>query len=344
MTVLEINGFFPPGVHIRNLPSLQNPRLYFSGETPIRRWKESAFYPAYRKRAMIYRFALRCKATMGIGGVTLNQAAHWPIKDFVQSVFPDVRSAVVLAGAPGPTQKITLQLWNKHGVLGYLKYAEKPAAVARLGKERYMLSALPLGLAPTLLKYGCMGDGVGLLQTAVLGKHVQATLPPPMGICRFLQTFTTSPPLKLEAHPWIILQLKHHGSFISRWVEALAHREWPVVFSHGDFVPWNIFSTKESNYLAIDWEYGTLEGFPYLDLAYYILQLGCLLYRWTPQSASDYAIRFLTDGADAGLTEQEAQALVALAAYYALQSSLEDGKNPSDSTQIWWKAVWETEP
>jgi thiamine kinase-like enzyme len=124
-------------------------------------------------------------------------------------------------------------------------------------------------------------------------------------------------------------------------VEALGHREWPVVFSHGDFVPWNVLSTNESNCQAVDWEYGTLEGFPYLDLAYYVLQLGCLLHRWNPRSASDYTVRFLTDAVDAALTEQEAQALVALTAYHALQLSLEDGKDANEPMQVWWKAVWE---
>jgi hypothetical protein len=276
-----------------------------------------------------------------MGETVVNQASHWPVKDFVHSVLPDIRSVVVLAGTPGPTQKITMQLWDKHGVQAYLKYAEKPAAVARLRKEQCMLSALPPGLAPTLLKFGRMGNGVGLLQSPVLGKHLPVRLPPPRDVCTFLQTFSASAPSKIDTHPWIAFQRKQNGFLINRWVDALSSREWPIVVSHGDFVPWNILNTKESDCQAVDWEYGTLEGSPYLDLAYYVLQLGCLLCRWTPHSASDYAINFLVHGAHFDLTEQEARALVGLAACSCLQSFMEDATDATEPKYVWWKAVWE---
>ena len=57
---------------------------------------------------------------------------------------------------------------------------------------------------------------------------------------------------------------------------------------------------------AIDWEYGTLEGFPHLDLAYYVLQTSDVIYRRAPLRAAEYAAKYLAQQPELGdLTDLE---------------------------------------
>ncbi len=101
----------------------------------------------------------------------------------------------------------------------------------------------------------------------------------------------------------------------------LRGRDWPVVIQHGDFAPWNILrlspkahrplptahcpppSTHRpppnayplNSLCAIDWEEGTIEGFPYFDLIYYILQTAFLIHKWSPEQTSEYVGKALGD-------------------------------------------------
>ena len=53
---------------------------------------------------------------------------------------------------------------------------------------------------------------------------------------------------------------------------------------------------------AFDWEYGIAEGFPYLDLAHFILQIAVLIYSWPPVKSAIYAARWLEAQPALGLT------------------------------------------
>jgi hypothetical protein len=263
----------------------------------------------------------------------------------VQNKLPGLSSAVVLVGTPGPAQKITAQLRDgKGGVLGYLKYAEKEAARRRLRQECRMLSELPVGVGPELIKFGPMGDGEALLSSALSGDSLPTTLPPSEGLAELLNALIVSHPKPLEIHPWV-RRLRSRGQppGLDACLETLAGREWPVVIQHGDFAPWNLLRQPGSGTVgAIDWEYGTPEGLPHLDLAYYILQTSALIYRQDPLEASRYSAEHLVRQPALDLTGAEAQALTRLAAYDAYLKSSEDGQPASAGLQTWRRRVWES--
>src|SRR5215210_1117465 len=147
--------FFPPGTRVLALPSWQDPRLYLPTRSFPQRWEESAFFPAFRLRSRLRRLALRIGATAELGRVRQVRSTDWPLGEFTQDALPQAVSAVVLVGTPSRVQKITVQLRDENGrVLGYLKYAENEAARKRLRQERGVLSGIPKGVGPELLKYG----------------------------------------------------------------------------------------------------------------------------------------------------------------------------------------------
>jgi len=251
---------------------------------------------------------------------------------------------VVLVGTPGPAQKTTAQVRGKHGeVLGYLKYAEKEAARQRLRREHHMLLNLPAGAGPEAVKFGPLGDGEALLATALSGRALPAALPPAQGLAEFSMSLAAPGSMPLEAHPWVrrARDLGEESGLLDRRLEVLAGRSWPVAVQHGDFAPWNLIRKPDGALGAIDWEYGTLEGFPYLDLAYYVLQTSALIYRRTPAEGARRAVDYLSRRL--ALEDAEALALTRLAAFDAHQSSREDGQPDGNALQMWRWAVWQGE-
>lgn len=306
----------------------------------MRRWQETALYPAFRPSSQAYRLLLRIKATFGFCETGLNHSPSWVVYEFTKDTFPRVDSAVILLGKSGPAQKITVQIWDHGKVVAYLKYAEKPAARIRLANEHAMLKALPGGLGPTVLKYGPLGNGMGLLTTPVVGRALPAKFPIDTRVCDLYKRFEISLPLPIETHPWIQMVRTRYGQFMDPWLESLGKRQWPIVIQHGDFSPWNILQSTQNKLRAIDWEYGTLKGFPYLDLAYYILQVAALIYHWSPHDARSYALSFLGNTSWIKLSVGQAKAVVSITAFSTYQQFLLDGHAANTPTQNWWHSVW----
>ena len=110
---------------------------------------------------------------------------------------------------------------------------------------------------------------------------------------------------------------------------------------HGDFAPWNIRRKPDGALCAMDWEYGRLDGFPYVDMAYFVLQTAALIHRWKPPKAASYAAAFLSNHRWAALRPAEATAIVRLAAYDAYMNSMDDEQSGDAPLQLWRRAVWE---
>lgn len=338
---MDVTLFFPPGTRIRQLPNTKNPRLFFSGENPVKRWHKSAMYPAFRKSAHLYRLALRVKAAIGFDQGFVSESPCWELKDFVEDIFPSICEVVILIGTLGPTEKIIAQIWDQQKIVAYMKYAERPSAIARVNREQQVLTHLPKGLGPKVLKHGTLKNGVALLLTPIEGRSIPLRMFPSSGIKNFLYTLPRSQPTSLDDHPWIKKIRKYHAPLIDSLLEPLSKEKWAVVVQHGDFVPWNIHGTSSGKLQAIDWEYGEVQGFPYLDLVYYVLQVSRLIYYADPLVARDCAVNHLRkEQENQQLTALQAHALVRLAAYFAYQECLRDGHGVDTNSVVWWKNIW----
>ncbi|MCL6558508.1 MAG: hypothetical protein K6U74_06830, partial [Firmicutes bacterium] len=180
------------GTTVLALPAWKKPRLLFPDGGVRRRWQESSFYPASRWQGRAYRFFLRCKGVFGLVEKQVSHRTNWEVGEFVREVLPEATSAIVFVGPPGPAQKLTIQLRDATGrVLGYIKYAEKPAAVRRLSQEYQVLKALPKNLGPVPLKYGRLLNGEALVLSPLLGQPLPAKLPPPEELVALLVSLST---------------------------------------------------------------------------------------------------------------------------------------------------------
>jgi hypothetical protein len=332
---------FPPGERVMVLPNRRNPRLYLPSRDPLQRWEQSSFYPATRLRAKLYRLSVRLRAATKLAPVLRVRSSDWPLDEFVEDAIPQPCSAIVLVGARHPARHLTAQLRDGKGrVLGYLKYAETGASRRRLRQEWVMLSNLPEGIAPEPVKFGPLGNGEAILAKALSGKPPPATLPPPEAVIGLIESLPASSPMSLETHPWVRRMRDGGMPELDTLLEPLADKAWPLTVHHGDFAPWNLLRTSDGTLRVIDWEYGVLEGFPYLDLAYYVLQTSALIYRRAPLSAARYSSAYLSLHPRLGLNAAEARALTGLAAYDAYRKSSEEGRLPDDGLQPWRRAIW----
>ena len=329
--------FFEPGTPVVALPDWEKPRLLLPASAE-QLWAKTAFYPAFRRTARLYRAYLRTRAALGLLRTRIADSASSPLAPFLAEVLPEVKTVVALAGA----QKTILQLWDGQGrVAGYLKFARSRVARRRLAVEHRLLNSVPGGQAPRVLKWGPLGDGDGLLLAPVSGHTLPASLPVPPGVDRLPGALVVSEPAPIDAHPFAA-ELAGQNSFeLGFLLERLGGRRWPVVARHGDYAPWNILASRQGRISALDWEYGSLAGLPGLDIAYYILRVGHFIYRWTPPRAAAYAASHLEKRA--GFRRSEAAALVRLAAWLAYRDSVEDAVAHDAPLRAWLRAVWEKE-
>ena len=334
--------FFPPRTPVLALPSWSSPRLYLPARGPLGRWRESSFYPASRLRGRAYRLLLRAGAAAGVGRTRIVRSGEWSLGNFAREALPVAESAAVLAGEPSPVQKITARLLDARGeVVGYVKYAEQGPARRLLRREHSMLSRLPTGVGPTPLRYGPLGEGEALLTTPLPGRHLPAALPPEKGVSVFVRRLVVSPPVPLEAHPWVRNIRRRSGLDLDPWLETLEGRGWPIVVQHGDLAPWNMLKSPGGALGAVDWEYGSLEGFPHLDTAHFMLQVSVLVHRWRPGKATEFAARYFGSKEGGGLDVAEARTMVRLAAHDVYLKHLEDGYARDPELRRWLRAVWE---
>lgn len=337
----DLTFLFPPGTTILALPTWRQPRLLFPRAGAMQRWKESAFFPASRWQGRIYRFLLRCRAALGIAETRVSHVDTWEVGKFLSDVLPQAAYVTAVVGPPGPAQKVTLQLRDgKNQVVGYLKYAEKPAAIKRVLHEYHVLSSLFVKLGPKPLKCGPLMDGQALLLSPLNGKQLAAVLPPPDDLVSVLKNLVLSLPCLVEEHPWVKMLLARSQLNLNPWLEPLTKREWPVVLQHGDLAPWNVLKSPDGNLYLLDWEYSFLEGFPYLDLIYYILRVAALIYRWNPVKAFRYTNAYLSKIIPV-LNAGEIRALIRLAAYTTYLQAFENGHSAEAPLLRWYRKVWE---
>lgn len=330
--------FFLPDSSVTALPHWRSPRLYLLRQNARQSWQASGLYPAYRWQTQLLRSLLRLRATFLSSTETSGQV--WMLAGWPSHVLADLRPAALLVGTPGPAQKLTLCLADDSGrAAAFLKWSDRPAGIARLHRERRVLEALPRGLGPAVLYFGEAGGGVGLLVEALPGRPGVPNPQIPSDALAFLEALQRLATVSATEHPWLVRWLERPA--VACWAAKLTRRAWPVVPQHGDFTPWNLIR-EGRNLRAIDWEYGQLDGFPGVDLAYFVLQVGALIYRWEPGHARQRAAAQLRRVKWLTLDDGEADALVRLTAYAAFEAYQRDGHGDDRPQQRWRKAVWQT--
>lgn len=305
------------------LPTTTSPRLLLTGSGPLQRWRRSSLYPAFRVPAKVLRLALRSAAAVGVPPPTPIRPQRSELHDFVAGALPDTHAGALLIGTEGPAQKYVVQLWSGDAVVAYLKYAEKPASLERLDHELQMLTALPPGLGPRVYRAGPLFEGRALLLEALSGRRLAPTPRPQRRLTALLEQLPHEGEFDVAEHPWITALGVAAKLKLEPVISTLSDRAWSTTLQHGDLTPWNVIQGSDGALRLLDWEYGSTHGFPYLDAAHYLLQVGLLVKRLHPARASERALAFLSEAFR--LRPATAEALVKLAAFKAFHDNQRDG-------------------
>jgi hypothetical protein len=330
MYVRSWEYFFSPDDRVMALPCWKNPRLYLVSNGWKQRWSDSSFYPAFKLHARCFRWALRVLAACGF--FITRKAGSADASERPPS-FSEGRRMVLLRGADGPAQKMIARVVDKRTTqtVAYIKYAETDVAGEKINAERWILETLHEqqglkncesrgSIAPEVYGYGLFGNGMALEISAMKGSMLSAEVPevwktyrdsPLYGLLQKLHASETR--YELDKHPVVkrMVRVAGDGFDLEPCLAPLRGRLWDAVVQHGDFTPWNILQRQDGALVAIDWEEGLLEGFPYFDFIYFVLQTGCLIHGWKPKRAFDYLLSRLVDE---GLSREEVSSLVRLCA------------------------------
>lgn len=343
--VTNPRGLLPVGVPYIALPDSVTPKIMIPLSTPWGRWKFSGVYPAFKPLGKVRRQLVRMKATLGYGAKV---RAGWDNADLIghlRDVLPEIEAVSLLIGAEGPAQSVILQAWGNSRAIAYAKYAESPVALRRLYHEHELLCSIPAGVGPEVLALGAWGQGALMVTEAIGGKQLGARPPVARRFKRLIETLTYhGTDFAIDRHPWIMEQISNAPTGVQRSIESLARKKWPVVYQHGDLTPWNVLDSGHGGIRTIDWEYGTLQGFPYIDIAHYCLQSSYFIRDWSPTRARRSTVRYLSQPNWPGLDQSEAQSIVTLAAHYASAQAGLDGVPTRTRLEVWRRSVLEEHP
>ncbi|NND70184.1 MAG: hypothetical protein HKN43_01255 [Rhodothermales bacterium] len=333
------SDFFPADTEVQALPSWRSPRLYIPAASIKQRWRRSAFFPAYRKSAILFRAGLRTAVTVKPSTRKTNGSEKdWGLGLFVRNVLPLAQSVSLLVGTDGPAQKATLQLCDgDDNVIGYVKYGETASAIAGIRNEVDILRTIPEDLCPQLLHAGEFAEGFAMVTSNIEGSAIPASLPPVEDVVRFQDRLVSTETAPADSHPALkeILQGEKRN-----WVTTLCGKDWPIALQHGDFAPWNLKKCG-AQIRAFDWEYATTTGFPYLDLAFFSLQTDVKIYHAQPGDAFQRAKTILAEHPQVG--PEYAAVIVRIAAFDAFDKGIRDGHDPDAALQAWYRGVWEAQ-
>ncbi len=324
--------FFHPDQRLVALPGIGPVRMLLDVRYA---WSAARWYPAQRFLARAVCTAARLAALLR-RGVMRERLCAEDMPEWARELAP-LRPAAVLVGTPGPAQKLTVRFDTPEGQPAlFAKIAYKPAARRRLENEVEVLRALPRGFAPVPVAHHRFDDHDVLIIEAVEGRALRDTRRDGEKARRYLEALAATSARPAEGvHPWLV-RAWHELPELRPHVERLAARKWPVVPVHGDFAPWNLLAGRE-RVVAIDWEYGTVDGLPGIDAAAWRLKPDSLIQGKSPRRARLHATKWVKNCL--GVSCLVAEDLVRVAAGIMRSELLLNGRLPNDPVLYWQEQV-----
>lgn len=318
-------------------------QFFFSFSTRKEIWRMTESFPAYRRSAKFRKLLLRLLTLAPfLRKMEAHSSDRWVLQPFADLLDVNVARVVVLVGTLGPEHKTIVELWDERGhICGYIKLGLSERAQHSVKKEYSLLQKLPVGLAAKPIALQDLDIGVGMLLEPVVGRKVDPYLPAEKEAVSYLDDLVLEEKYAFEDHPWIKSLLLRGTELDRDIVKPLSDRQWPVTIVHGDYAPWNIIIDTNYRVSTVDWEHGSLQGFPFYDLIYYILQVSFLMYRWTEEDTVRYAKQYLSKLKGSHLNSDECFALIRLSAYAMYKSALEEGQPESSPRLVWCKKIWQ---
>ncbi len=265
------------------LPSKTTPRVYLAvGNKKTAKLSFTLYNPFSKKAKLLKAIAkfvfVHCNplAKRILPIVQVNKSKF--IKKLEKKLEKRLTSSVYIAT---DKEKFVLQLQDRNGIVGYLKYAFKAKGMERLINEKKAIKVCAgLDLVPEIILKSKYKKRPFILLENLNGSF---GLPNRQEYKSILKSLEKDRSFKLRMHPRI-LSLK--SKLAAYDLESLAHlldklvnsseNKYLEVYEHGDFAPWNLIRT-EQGIVPFDFEYFEKNGLQYLDEIKYHFRIEHLL-------------------------------------------------------------------
>lgn len=354
VTIRAVAFFFDDDTQVLGLPCRKRARFFLKKGTAQTRWEDSAgYYPAFKLRARLFKLLLRILVTLFpmLFHCLRTKRSHQtdvPFSFFrLKENFPALDRSVVMLGAIDDNRrKAIVCLKDGTGAsIAYIKWGSRPLAQKKVLNEGRMLTLLPEHSGPEVLKEWDIESAKAICLSSVVGEDLPKFLPGVSNriywdeIISFLSKLSEGvPTANVYDHPWICGLMQRTSFDLSEVLHPMEQQAWPIVVCHGDFTPWNLVRDRGGHLIAIDWEDGTSEGFLWADLAYYVIQTGALMHKWSAVRIREYLSSLLQYY---GVKESAAQSIIRLVALDAYLKGCEDGVSPDCHLQKVRNNLWE---
>lgn len=301
-------------------------RLLVCAPTRVERWRlarSAAPWGGWRRGARLA--AVRAAATLSTGWCLLSPGREPPAQAMWHSPTLDHRLRHFVEKAASAA--VLTPLDDRGHVLGvvtgsqgrvFIKAVDTASSASSLANEARMLRAVAPACAPMLLDE-CIEADAGFIVTEVVHPvRRQPSLAPDTRAIELLESLPRDREEDGESHPWIVSLLASGcPTDVERWSKVLHRRRWPLVVLHGDLLPSNIAMRVGGELVLVDWEFGSLAGFPGVDAAQWVIHVGT----WSVQASTNVISSVFTSWAcgrqfgGTRITRDEARAILALTAY-----------------------------
>ncbi len=259
------------------------------------------YYPS-RWTGRLYRLTLArtlpIRAWLGWVEMVESLGGMCPDLEPILKAVPGANPACIglLKGAPGPRAKLTLKIMDESGNgLAYARIADSPGAVEALRREAQVLgeAARLESCLPRVIAEGEYSgpDDYFIVESAgpewpaepVLAERHFAFL------ARLLGDDDVPWHAVVDQLEEDVADLMHQTDLPGVLPDAMRFlRRTPgpsmrTCIEHGDFVPWNIRSTKEGALFVLDWEHARRDGWAWLDALHFCYQTEALVRRRGPE-------------------------------------------------------------
>lgn len=337
--MMDPKKFIRPIGAIVCIPNKKNPKLVLPNLTSKQKWVDSSFFPAFKVKAKIRRFLLRCVTLLRLKNLGHHSVPYYEFDQLIAKHFLSELRTQVLIGTQGETQKLIVKIKSKEETLAFFKFTNLIMAKESLKNEKEILEMLPVGVCPNVLDEFETSSSYGILIEAVEGKMMSAKLEHIDLMKNMLDSLVDNKEhYCIMNHPWV-KRVELDGNIID-YLRVLENRTWPNAFLHGDLTPWNILVNEYNECKAIDWEYGNKYGLPYLDLVHYCLQVLFLLKSYSSEKAFSRTCEALMDFNDHNLTENEICAFVRIGAFNSFINSAKYGMPKDSPLQVWRRKIF----
>jgi hypothetical protein len=285
------------------LPSLENARWFVPLESPsISTAAFSLYSPAKFSARMKVRAAkLVAHTRLPLwyrDQILVAQTQAPPLQRHAESLFPGQKIYLALsAGAPEPARnrKTSAAILTEEGkILGFAKIAGSALSERLVRREAQLLGALErlvTSIAPKAIYSGDVDGSFVLIQEQLPGRVTSAHFTDLhrelLETMRHGQRKRVTDSRMLARLRQDVRELPELRARLESLTPVLCDTVVPSTIVHGDFAPWNLREHK-GQLRAFDWEYGELDGLPFMDELHFHLQIGHEMQGWSPRDANDY--------------------------------------------------------